>query len=205
MNKNKLILSLLFTTWITTPLGQQKEDGKNFYGTFEFRDCTKDNVEKITFNNDNKIMHVYKCPANFKKLPKEERIGSQNITRTTIYLKEDPAEVNRGPHELTTIKEIIIPHPHTDWVYEYPSKKKIKEKNKTERNKYKDKPKRKAQYTEIVIDGTPYLTPKKTQVKGVSTDTKKEKITVKKISRLHKIIIEGYKNNITKKSDGQNE
>lgn len=186
MNKNRLILSLLFTVWITTPLGQQNDDGKKFYGTFEFRDGTKDNVEKITLNDDNKIMHVYTRPANFKKLKKEERVGSQDIKRTTIYLKEDPTDVNRGPIELTTTKEISVPHPHTDWVYE-------------------SSPKRKTKYTEIVVDGKPYLIPKHTQVKGVSTDTKKEKIKVKKISRLHKITIEGYKNNITKKSDGQNE
>jgi hypothetical protein len=185
MNKTNIIIVLLCITQTVIPLGQQKEDDKNFYGTFEFRDGTKDNVEKITFNDYNKILKVYTRPANFKTLKQEERLGSQDIKRKTIFLNEDPTDIDRGPRDFITIKEIIVPNPHTDWIYE-------------------KSPKHITKYTEIVIDGEPLLIAKNTRVKGVNPKNNSKKIKVKKISRLQKITIDGYKNKITKKSDGQN-
>lgn len=191
MHKNNVIFLLLLITSLTLSIGKQKEDNINIFGTFEHRDGQKIKVEKISFNDDDETGRLYRLPNKTSKFKKEKRIGSHGIERTSIYLNENPADNDfyYESERFIGITEIMIPHPHTDWIY----KKNQKHKG--------------IKYTEIIIKkngkGLHCLIPKNTKVRGIGIDDGR-KINTTKITPFKKIIIDGYKNEINKKSDGQN-
>ena len=162
--------ALLFIAW-----AGREENGANFYGTLTPRDGAKINVEDIKIKNQTEIV-AYLKPETTEETT--TRTGTGGVTRTSIVLENKPIKI--GPIKFTTIKIITIPHPHTDWTYQ--------ENEKAQKKKYTAVTKK---YTEVTIDGRPYLLPKRTTVKAIVKDTGNA-ITIEKISRLQKIHITGY-------------